>query len=111
MKACNKAKDLYDLKNSKKQTENIPAPEYFFQNVDYSLVKIMFNDVSWIEGLRDYIRIHLRTGNKALVVRSTIKAIEAELPPSKFIRIHKSYIVSIDSITSRKKKQCIHQRP
>lgn len=103
MKACNKAKELYDLRNSKKQTKNIPDADYFFQNVDYSLVKIMFNDISWIEGMRDYIRIHLKTGNKPLVVRSPIKAIEAELPSAKFIRIHKSFIVSIDSITSVRK--------
>ena len=103
MKACNKAKDLYDLKNSKKQTKHIPAGDYFFQTVDYSLVKIIFNDISWIEGMLDYTRIHLKTGNKPLVVRSTIKAIEAELPASKFIRIHKSFIASIDSITSIRK--------
>ena len=103
MKACNKAKELYDLRNSKKLIKPNPAPEYFFQNVDYSLVKIMFNDISWIEGMRDYIRIHLKTGNKPLVVRSPVKVIEAELPPGKFIRIHKSYIVSIDSITSVRK--------
>jgi len=82
MKACNKAKDLYDLRNSKKHAKQIPDADYFFQNVDYSLVKIMFNDIAWIEGMRDYIRIHLKTGNKPLVVRSTIKAIEAELPAS-----------------------------
>jgi len=103
MKACNKAKDLYDLRNSKKHAKQIPDADYFFQNVDYSLVKIMFNDIAWIEGMRDYIRIHLKTGNKPLVVRSTIKAIEAELPASKFIRIHKSFIASIDSITSIRK--------
>ena len=100
IKACNKAKELYDLKNSKKQTEQTPAPDYFFQHADYSLVKIMFNDIAWIEGLRDYIKIHLKSTGKPLVIRSTIKTIESELPSSKFLRIHKSYIVAIDSITS-----------
>ncbi|HEY1869902.1 MAG TPA: LytTR family DNA-binding domain-containing protein [Chitinophagaceae bacterium] len=103
MKACNKAKELFDLRNSKKQNENVPAPDYFFQHVDYSMVKIMFNDIEWIEGLRDYIKIHLKSSNKPLVIRSTFKTIEADLPPSKFIRIHKSYIVSLDSITSVRK--------
>jgi two-component system, LytTR family, response regulator len=106
MKACNKAKELYDLRTSKKQSKPIAAPEYFFQNVDYSLVKIVFNDITWIEGLRDYIKIHLKSSNKPLVIRSTIKAIEAELPSSRFIRIHKSYIVSIDNITAIR-KSCV----
>lgn len=106
MRACNKAKELYDLRASKNQVtknETIPAPEYFFQNVDYTLVKIVFNDIAWIEGLRDYIKIHLKSTTKPLVIRNTIKTIENELPASKFIRIHKSYIVSIDSITAIKK--------
>jgi two-component system LytT family response regulator len=103
MKACNKAKDLYDLKHTNKQAEHIAAPEYFFQNVDYSMVKIMFNDIAWIEGLRDYIKIHLNSTGKPLVIRNTFKAIETELPHSRFFRIHKSYIVSIDSITAIRK--------
>lgn len=101
MKACNKANELFELKAAKQQTANKTAePDFFFQNVDYSQVKIMFNDISWIEGLRDYIKVHLRSSDKPLVIRSTVKAIEAELPASKFIRIHKSYIVSIESITA-----------
>jgi len=103
MKSCNKAKDLHDLKHTHKQAEHTPAPDYFFQNVDYSMVKIMFNDIAWIEGLRDYVKIHLSSTSKPLVTRNTIKTIEAELPPSKFFRIHKSYIVSIDSITAVRK--------
>ena len=103
MKSCNKAKDLYDLKHTGKPTEHTPAPDYFFQNVDYSMVKVMFNDIAWIEGLRDYVNIHLNSTSKPLVTRNTIKTIEAELPPSKFFRIHKSYIVSIDSITAVRK--------
>ena len=103
IKACNKAKELFDLRNSKTSIANNPSREFFFQHVDYSLVKIMFNDIAWIEGLRDYIKIHLKNTKKPLVARSTIKAIEAELPPSKLIRIHKSYIVSIDSITAIRK--------
>jgi two-component system LytT family response regulator len=103
MKACNKAKELYDLRASKKEAGSIPAADYFFQNVEYSLVKVMFSDIVWIEGLRDYIKIHLKSTSKPLVTRSTFKSLEADLPASKFIRIHKSYIVSVDSITAIRK--------
>jgi len=98
MKACNKAKELYELKAARLQTGNKAPADFFFQNVDYSQLKIMFNDIIWIEGLRDYIKIHLKSSARPLIIRSTVKAIEAELPSSKFIRIHKSYIVSIESI-------------
>lgn len=63
----------------------------------------MFSDIVWIEGLGDYIKIHLKSSNKPLVIRNTIKAMEDDLPSSKFIRIHKSYIISIDSITAIRK--------
>ena len=103
IKACNKAKEIFDLKNAKKEINATAPAEYFFQHVDYSLVKIMFNDIIWIEGLRDYVKIHLKSNSKPLVVRKIIKAMEAELPASKFIRIHKSFIVSVDSITAIRK--------
>ena len=103
MKACNKAKGLYDLKNSKQQLFDKPVVDYFFQYVDYSQLKILFSDIIWIEGLGDYIKIHLKSSNKPLVIRNTIKAMEDDLPSSKFIRIHKSYIISIDSVTAIRK--------
>ncbi|MES2649080.1 MAG: LytTR family DNA-binding domain-containing protein [Bacteroidota bacterium] len=100
--ACNKANDLYRLKNSSPSERNKPAT-YFFVNVDYSLLKIQFADIIWIEGLRDYIKIHLKSTSKAIVVRMSMKAVEDELPAADFIRIHKSYIVAIESITAIKK--------
>lgn len=103
MRACNKAKELYDLRASKKPNDSDQQAEFFFQHVDYSLVKIMFKEIAWIEGLRDYVKINLTTGARPLMVRTTIKTIENELPLTRFIRIHKSYIVSINSITAIRK--------
>ncbi len=103
MKACNKAKARHELKMANKQVADIAPADYFFVNVDYSLVKIMFNDIIWIEGLRDYIKIHLKSTNKPPVVRMSMKTIEEQLPAAKFLRIHKSYVVSIESITAIRK--------
>ena len=63
----------------------------------------MFDDIIWIEGLRDYIKINLKNSKNPLVIRSSLKAIEAELPYNKFIRIHKSYLVAIADITAVRK--------
>jgi DNA-binding LytR/AlgR family response regulator len=103
IKACNKAKELYELKSLKQQPITINTKEFFFVNVDYSQVKIIFNDIIWVEGVRDYIKIYLRSDNKPLLIRSSLKAIEQELPSSKFLRIHKSYLVAVESITSIRK--------
>ena len=100
--ACNKALDLHRLKTTSANDRTKPAT-YFFVNVDYSLLKIMFADIIWIEGLRDYIKIHLKSTSKPIVVRMSMKTVEDELPAADFIRIHKSYLVAIDSITAVKK--------
>lgn len=100
IKACNRAKELYELRNSKQSISN---PDYFFVNADYSQVKVVFNDIIWIEGLGDYLKIHLKSTSKPLVIRSSLKSIEAELPTGKFVRIHKSWLLAIDEITAIRK--------
>lgn len=103
IKACNRAKELLELKSAKDQTATINTKDFFFLNADYSQVKIMFNDIIWIEGVRDYIKIYLKSSNTPLLIRSSLKAIEPEIPSPKFLRIHKSYIVSVEGITSIRK--------
>lgn len=103
IKACNKAKELHELKSVKQQPAIINTKDFFFLNADYSQIKIMFSDIIWVEGVRDYIKIYLRSDNKPLLIRSSLKAIEQELPSSKFLRIHKSYLVAVESITSVRK--------
>jgi two-component system, LytTR family, response regulator len=102
VKACNKAWELYQLKNrTTATTEN--APEYFFVNVEYSLHKVEFADMLWVEGLKDYVKIHLKSSSKPIVTRMSMKSLEDQLPPSKFLRIHKSYILAVAAITSIRK--------
>jgi DNA-binding LytR/AlgR family response regulator len=102
IKACNRAKELYELKTGKNQPGTSLHP-YIFLNADYSQVKITLDDITWIEGVRDYVKIHLKSSAKPMLFRTSLKAIEPELPAEKFIRIHKSYIVAIESITAIRK--------
>jgi two-component system LytT family response regulator len=102
IKACNRAKELFELKSNKNQKTTSQA-DYFFVNADYSQIKIMFDDIVWLEGLRDYVKIHLKSTNRPLIVRISLKTLESQLPTSKFIRIHKSYIVPIATITAIRK--------
>jgi len=102
IKACNKALELYNLRNKQNESKE-QEPEYFFVNVEYSLQKIDFTDIQWVEGLKDYIKICLKSNSKPVITRMSMKSIEDTLPSNRFIRIHKSYIVSITSITSIRK--------
>ncbi|MGZ5248138.1 MAG: LytR/AlgR family response regulator transcription factor [Flavitalea sp.] len=108
IKACNKAYELFQLRNKTKGADE-PGQDFFFVNVEYSLVKVMKSDITWIEGLKDYVKIHLRSDSKPIITRMSINSIEEQLPTSKFIRIHKSYIVSVASITSIRKNSVFIQ--
>jgi two-component system LytT family response regulator len=101
IKACQKARELMELRKAKKSNE--APPDFIFVPADYSLVKVTISDIRWIEGLKDYIRIHLKSSSKPLVTRFTMKNIEDTLPSSLFIRIHKSYIVAVSAITAVRK--------
>ena len=99
LKACNKAQDFFKLKNNVLSTDQ---PDYFFVNAEYGLIKIVISEIVLIEGLKDYLKIYL-ADSKPLVIRMSLKSIEEKLPPKKFFRIHKSYIVAISHITSIRK--------
>jgi DNA-binding LytR/AlgR family response regulator len=102
MKACNKAWELYQLRNSK-EPSIVADKDYIFINVDYSLLKVMLDDIKYIEGLRDYIKIYLKSSAKPVIARLSVTALEEALPATKFLRIHKSYIISVSNITSIRK--------
>jgi two-component system, LytTR family, response regulator len=110
LKASNKALELHQLRAKSKSDPNTTAAvDYFFVNVDYSLLKVQKSDIAWIEGLRDYIKIHLLSSPKPIMTRMSIKAIEEQLTGFPFVRIHKSYLVSLPSITSVRKNSVFIQ--
>ncbi len=70
--------------------------KYIFIKVDYCTIKIILNEIRFVEGLKDYIKIFIN--EKFYITKSTIKHIESKLPIEQFARVHKSYIISIDKI-------------
>lgn len=103
VKACNKARSLFELKQARSTTLNDKPADHIFVNVEYSLVKIVFEDIRFIEGLKDYIKIHLTSSSRPVITRMSLKAMEEKLPANRFVRTHKSYIVAIPKITSIKR--------
>ena len=102
-KAADKAHELFGLLSLRERRnylndEYFTNLEYLFVTSDYSLVKIKLSDVSYIEGLKDYLKIYLVNQLNPVITRMTMKALEEKLPGNQFFRVHKSYIVSIDKI-------------
>ncbi len=78
-------------------------PPHLYLRVDYGLVKILVSDITFVEGLDNYLKIHLKN-SKPVVARMTMKAFQDKLPDSQFARVHRSYIVSIDKIRAIRHK-------
>jgi len=75
-----------------------PAPDadFTFVKVDSKLVRVAFDDVRYVEALGDYV--HIVTGQSKLIVYSTMKAVEEKFPASRFVRVHRSFIVNVNHI-------------
>jgi len=102
LKAVNKAHELFNLKST---STALPGEslEYLFVNAEYSLVKINVRDILYIEGLKDYIKIFIVNTTRPIITRMSMKSMEEKLPAAKFVRVHKSFIVSVDKIVSIRK--------
>jgi two-component system, LytTR family, response regulator LytT len=85
--------------NETEHTDN----NYLFLKVEYQLVRIALDDILYIESLKDYVRVELQNTGKTILSLTSLKALEEKLPPKRFMRVHRSFIVSLDKITSMTK--------
>ncbi|WP_109437334.1 LytTR family DNA-binding domain-containing protein [Aquimarina sp. AU119] len=83
-------------------TQEESKDAFFYVNVNKKHIKIIFEDILYIESLKDYVKIH--TVHQKLVVKSNIGKIETQLPSTLFLRTHRSYIVAINRITAYTQK-------
>ncbi|PBJ08258.1 LytTR family DNA-binding domain-containing protein [Flavobacterium sp. ACN6] len=99
LRASSKVLQLSEEANN--QFQNIAADdEFIFLKVEYQWVRISLKDICYIESLKDYVKVHLEDSQKALLSLISLKALEEKLPSSKFMRVHRSFIVSLDKISA-----------
>ncbi|MBK8562628.1 MAG: response regulator transcription factor [Saprospiraceae bacterium] len=101
LKAANKALSHFEMLRQNQQpkpaeTQPIAGPEYFFIKSDGQFIKIKLADVLYFESEKDYVFIH--TEQKRYLTLLSLKQLEKELPPDKFLRVHRSYFVALDKI-------------
>jgi DNA-binding LytR/AlgR family response regulator len=101
-KAANKALEYYNYLNFS-EPERKTHSKFIFVKADYKIIKINIDDILYIEGLKDYIKIY--SGNKPIITLSSLKSIESKLPPKNFVRVHKSFIISVQKIESISKSR------
>jgi DNA-binding LytR/AlgR family response regulator len=99
LQAANRAKDFYEYEHQAgKSTEN-----FLFVRADYSLIKINVKDILLVEGLDDYLRIHLQN-QKPVITRMTMKVMLEKLPVTDFVRVHRSFIVPFSRVSNVRNK-------
>lgn len=103
LEAAQKARIWFELKNAAEEPSDPPAKtgRYFFINGDKKILqKVYFSDITYIEGMKDYVLIHLTSSEEPLVTHGPLKILESVLPKGSFMRVHRSYIVALDKIDS-----------
>lgn len=94
LKSVLKAKEFYEVRDT--NIKEAVSSDYFFIKADNKLVKILFDDVLFVEALQNYVTIH--TLLKKYMTYLTFKSVEEYLPANKFLKVHKSYIVAASKI-------------
>jgi len=74
--------------------------EYIFLKVEYHLVRVAIKDILYIEGLKDYVKVYLENTDKPILTLTSLKVLEQKLSPKIFMRVHRSYIVSLEKVNS-----------
>lgn len=100
-KSANKARTQFDLmQNAQGSTEQVESNDsYLFIKSEYKLIRINFSDILYVEGMKEYVRIHL-LNQKPVMTLLTMKALEEKLPAKKFMRVHRSYIVNLTQVST-----------
>ncbi|WP_128330727.1 LytTR family DNA-binding domain-containing protein [Apibacter sp. HY039] len=108
--AANKAKEWFSLLNHHSlmpQITPVSTASYFFIRSEYKQIKIIFDTILYIEGLKDYVKIWLVNEPKPILTLMSLKKLEEELPKNNFMRIHRSFIIALDKIQSVEKNQVV----
>ncbi len=108
LKAAEKAKKLIGYEKAEKEPDTIETNNNFlFLKSEYKIRRINFNDILYIEGLKDYIKVFLQHQSKPILSLSSLKALETKLPISNFMRVHRSFIVNLDKIDTIERSRIV----
>jgi DNA-binding LytR/AlgR family response regulator len=96
--SAEKARKLFDLE--KKANTSISVNNNFlFLKADYKIRRINYDEILYIEGLKDYIKIYLKGELKPVISHCSLKLLESKLPERNFMRIHRSFIVNLNCVS------------
>ena len=108
--AAQKVKDICEIRQQSAETVEVSADTHdgvIYVKSDYKIVRISINKINYIEAMSEYLRISCEDKDKPVIVLLSMKRIEEHLPSSKFMRIHRSFIINLDKISEVKKNHVV----
>jgi DNA-binding LytR/AlgR family response regulator len=81
-------------------TPPAPPEDHVYLKVEYQLVRVMLADILYVEGLKDYVKVHLLGQPRPLLSLTSLRSMEEKLPAGRFMRVHRSYIVGLDHVAA-----------
>lgn len=104
--AAKKARKLIGLENV--TTHKIEANnEFLFLKSEYKIKRINFNEIKYVEGLKDYVKVYLLNDPKPILSLNTLKSFESKLPSKRFMRVHRSFIVNLAKIETIERSRIV----
>jgi two-component system response regulator LytT len=101
LRAANKAKAYFEMKNQASLPGTAQQPEeYIFLKVEYQMVKVPLKSILFIEGLKDYVKVHIENKQRQILTLTSLKSLEDRLPSGRFMRVHRSYIINLAQINA-----------
>lgn len=106
-KAVNKAMEWIDVK-SEKNSQFKATKEFLFIKSEYKIIRINFSEITYIQGMSEYVKIHL-SNRKPIMSLLSLKSLETQLPENNFMRVHKSYIVNLQKINTIERNEIVYE--
>ncbi|HEX2974476.1 MAG TPA: LytTR family DNA-binding domain-containing protein [Bacteroidales bacterium] len=108
--AVNKSRKLIELEAKteiKAETQLESNSRFLFLKSDYKIRRINFNDILYIEGLKDYVKVYVQNNPRPILSLSSLKILETKLPPEKFMRVHRSFIVNLEKVETVERSRIV----
>ncbi len=104
--AVHKVQKLLQLE--KKVPVNVDVNnEFLFLKSDYKIKRLNFNDILYIEGLKDYVKVYIHNVPKPILSLTSLKLLESKLPEMRFMRVHRSFIVNLEKIDTIERSRIV----
>lgn len=104
LRAALKARTFFELKSPAAvpaaATPAAPPEDHIYLKVEYQLVRVALADILYVEGLKDYVKVHLASQPRPLLSLTSLRSMEEKLPAGRFMRVHRSYIVGLDHVAA-----------